>query len=64
MKDLQDNPIERLYTGYRTSASAAVIAIDRLKREGMFNNTNFKLVRILIVHASSWVISRIELQLF
>ena len=38
----QDNPYERLYTGYRTSASAINIAIDRLRREGMFLETEFK----------------------
>ena len=41
-ENYQDNPNERLYTGYRTSASAINIAIDRLRREGMFLETEFK----------------------
>ncbi|PAV60945.1 hypothetical protein WR25_12113 [Diploscapter pachys] len=40
---VKDNPSERLYTGYRTSASAINIAIDRLRREGMFLETDFNL---------------------
>ena len=41
-ENYQDNPSERLYSGYRTSASAISIAIDRLRREGMFLETEFK----------------------
>ncbi|PAV89503.1 hypothetical protein WR25_06164 [Diploscapter pachys] len=32
---VKDNSAERLYTGYRTSAAAAIIAIYRLRREGI-----------------------------